>query len=269
MSSHDIVCLHTMVGGLAGTEAFFKQDGFGGVESHFGIGARGEIIQWQDLDFTADANLDGNHHVISIETADSGIPFRDWEGTNVPAWTEAQIESIVELVSWLCGHFDIPTSLIPDTKPGRRGIGYHRQGIEGSFQDGLVSGGERWSTSNGKVCPGDRRVEQLRTKIIPAVKQSQSGTGEAESQQDVIVLDHIVRAAQVSVSPSVRIVEKALVAEHLLDANRSEGMWGPITTAAYARWQRKCGFTGKDADGIPGTESLGKLGSAHGFQVRG
>ena len=83
MSAHDIVCLHTMAGSLAGTAATFEVSGLSGSESHFGVGARGEVVQWQDLEFRADANLEGNHGLISIETADKGAPFPDWEGADI------------------------------------------------------------------------------------------------------------------------------------------------------------------------------------------
>ncbi len=279
MTSHDIICLHTMVGGLAGTEAFFQQDGFGGTESHFGVGARGETIQWQSLEFSADANLDGNHRVISIETADSGNPFDSWTGTNVPGWTPAQIEAIVDLTSWLCRRFDIPPRLIEDTKPGRRGIGYHRQGISGAFKDGIVAGGERWSESEGKVCPGDRRIRQLKSNVIPKLraaldkpvgkpKGKPKGKPEPAPDEPVVGLGRIVRAAEHTVMPGVAVVERALVAEGLLDENRVNGIWAPVTTAAYAKWQKRCGLKGAAADGIPGEKSLAKLGAAHGFRVR-
>lgn len=37
--------------------------------------------------------------------------------------------------------------------------------------------------------------------------------------------------------------------------------------ANYRQWQEKLGYKGKDADGIPGKESLTKLGKKHGFRV--
>jgi N-acetylmuramoyl-L-alanine amidase len=170
MSRHDIVVLHTMVGTLWGTDSYFMRDGYGGVESHFGVGHDGEVLQWQDTDFVAEANLNGNRRCISIETADTGPGFPSWTGTNVPAWTDAQIEAIAQIIAWCCRTHDIPCELIPDTKPNRRGIGYHRQGIRGSYPDGLVSGGEVWSTAVGKVCPGDRRVAQV-PRVISRARQ--------------------------------------------------------------------------------------------------
>ena len=57
--------------------------------------------------------------------------------------------------------------LIPDTKPGRRGIGYHAQGIAPN----RLSGGELWSSANGKECPGPVRIRQLKSEIIPALTE--------------------------------------------------------------------------------------------------
>jgi hypothetical protein len=35
--------------------------------------------------------------------------------------------------------------------------------------NGLVSGGVQWSTARGKVCPGARRIAQIREVIVPAI----------------------------------------------------------------------------------------------------
>ena len=63
-------------------------------------------------------------------------------------------------------------------------------------------------------------------------------------------------------------VEQALQSEGLLPAQRVDGSFGTDTVTAYAAWQRRLGFSGADANGIPGQTSLTKLGSKHGFTVR-
>lgn len=66
----------------------------------------------------------------------------------------------------------------------------------------------------------------------------------------------------------VKLVEHALNAEGLLSAKWAyDGSFGTKTLTAYAAWQRRCGFHGSSADGIPGVESLTKLGRRHGFIV--
>lgn len=185
MTSHDIICIHTMVGSLLGTDSMFKANGYGGTESHFGTGGNGErVLQWQDLAFSADANLNGWRRVISIENADKGPGFPTWSGSDVPAFTDVQVDQLVDLVAWLCSkeahsacpatwkchQVGIPAELIPDTLPGRRGIGYHRQGIDGNLPDMRVPGGEEWSENFGKICPADRRIAQIKGALIPRVQ---------------------------------------------------------------------------------------------------
>ena len=178
MSAHDIICIHTMVGSLWGTDAYFRQGGFTGTESHFGTGPDGEVLQWQDTDYQADANYQGSHHIISIENADVGAGFPTWnlnDGNAVPAFTDAQCEAVAKIIAWACREYDIPCVLIPDSKPGRRGIGYHRQGVPGY----MVAGGELWSTAPGKVCPGNRRIAQI-PQIIDRARAILGGATEED-----------------------------------------------------------------------------------------
>jgi N-acetylmuramoyl-L-alanine amidase len=103
MKRHDIICLHTMVGTLTGTDRMFKNNGYSGTESHFGIGGKwgdgrdGEVLQWQDTEFQADANLDGNHRIISIETGDN-FPKK---AADIEPWTPKQLEALAQLIAYL------------------------------------------------------------------------------------------------------------------------------------------------------------------------
>lgn len=193
MTAHDIACAHTMVGYLSSTDPYFRiynGVGYAGTESHIGIGGKwgpdlgggldGASWQWQDFAYQADANLDGNYRVISFETADNAPATPD----EIAAWTPAQVEEIIRFLDWICSpaaHAKCPTSwrchsegipraLIPDSKPGRRGIGYHAQGAAER-----VPGGEAWSTSSTKPCPAWRRIAQLKTVIVPRVAALGSG----------------------------------------------------------------------------------------------
>lgn len=63
----------------------------------------------------------------------------------------------------------------------------------------------------------------------------------------------------------VRRLELALRGEGLLTRYYGDGAYGTTTIAAYAAWQRRLGYSGKDANGIPGMQSLKALGARHGF----
>jgi len=59
----------------------------------------------------------------------------------------------------------------------------------------------------------------------------------------------------------VRAVEQALQAKGLLSAGSVDGHYGTATLDAYAAWQRSLGYSGIDANGVPGRTSLTQLGS--------
>lgn len=177
MARHDVICLHTMVGYLTSTDRMFKVDGYTGVESHFGVGGGwgpdkaadldGVVYQWVDTDYRADANLQGNGRLISIETADNAPK----SAAGIEPWTPAQVAAIIRLTAALCKKYEIPAVLIPDSGPGRRGIGYHRLGID----PWRKAGTEKWSNARGKECPGDLRIAQISDTIIPGVKRVLAG----------------------------------------------------------------------------------------------
>jgi len=70
---------------------------------------------------------------------------------------------------------------------------------------------------------------------------------------------------------SVLLVQKALKKVYPdFDYSSGPGVFGPRTTAAYARYQRSLGFSGADASGTPGNTSLVALGKQTGlFTVSG
>ena len=166
MSRHDIVCVHTIVG-FAPAHA-----------AHFSTAADGTIHQSRDTRFKSGANLNGNHRVIAIENEDRGPVFGDWnteDGHAVPAFTAKQMEAIAKIVAWAHEEHGIPLKLCPNSRPTSKGLAYHRQGIDGNFgppfkHPGRVPGGEVWTESFGKVCPGDRRIDQL-PEILKRARQ--------------------------------------------------------------------------------------------------
>jgi hypothetical protein len=186
MDRHDIVCVHTMVGYLTSTERMFRVNGYTGVESHFGIGGiwggdlaaelDGVAFQFVSTEFRADANLDGTHRIVSIETADNAPA----KASGILPWTPKQCRKLIELIAAICKRYDIPAELVPDSRPGRRGIAYHRQGID----PWRVAGGEIWSKSRGKECPGDARIAQLKSVIIPGVRAILAGKPTTEQKDD-------------------------------------------------------------------------------------
>lgn len=73
------------------------------------------------------------------------------------------------------------------------------------------------------------------------------GTGPGNSKDDVL------------------LVQKALKKLVGLDYESGPGIFGQKTKTAYKKYQKSLGYTGLDADGIPGPDSLTKLGKASGL----
>lgn len=209
MKSYQAVCLHTMVGSLAGTDSMFQKGGTVGTESHFGVGEHGEIYQWVDTAYTADANYLGSGHVISIETADYGGSFGRWNtsGDNVPYWNEKQIASIVKIIQWASKTHGIPIRQMGNVT--ERGVGYHAQGVPNNGLPASLRGTKyQWSKYPGKVCPGKKRISQ----IPGIVKLAQGSAPEAKSEPPKLkgVLGMTKR-----VSHSLRKKQKATGTRHL------------------------------------------------------
>jgi hypothetical protein len=176
MARHDLVLIHTAVGSFEGTYGYFRTGngaGYGGTESHFMTSPAGDIDQYQDTDRQAEANGAANGRAISVENADMGAGFAPWntnDGNAVPAFTPAQIEANARICAWAHTQHGVPLELVPDSKPGRRGIGYHRLGVVGY----AVPGGEIWSSSKEKGCPGPKRIAQV-PQIIARARQLVGG----------------------------------------------------------------------------------------------
>lgn len=66
----------------------------------------------------------------------------------------------------------------------------------------------------------------------------------------------------------VLIVEKALNRAGYLSSKYVDGSFGTKTKEAYSKWQRHLGYTGNDANGVPGIKSLTALGKKYGFRVK-
>lgn len=214
MAKYDIVCLHTIVGTAPAHAA------------HFSTRGDGHIYQSRDTAFRSAANLDGNYRVIAIENADRDGAFSPWntnDGHAVPAFTAQQIEAIARICSWAYFTHGIPLVACPDSRPGSKGIAYHRQGISGNwagyYYDGVVPGGEVWTASSGKVCPGDRRIAQV-PQIIARAREI-AGLSVVQRKEDMTV--RLVRGDSTTQVPGKSYAYGNLLFMVLFDPNYEAG----------------------------------------------
>ena len=153
----DGIILHVTASTAASQHDWFNNPA-ADASSHLHIALDGTVEQYVDLDKIAWTSGDGSARTIGIETA----------GTGSGSWTKAQLDALEDALVWLCERYRVPVRLMESSRSTERGIGWHRLGIDGNFPaSGLLAGrtqrggGEKWSKSRGKVCPGDARIRQI------------------------------------------------------------------------------------------------------------
>ncbi|GAB3684834.1 hypothetical protein GCM10027589_53950 [Actinocorallia lasiicapitis] len=209
-----VFIVHTMVGYLAGTESMFRQGGWQGTESHFGIGGSwdgktrdGAIWQWQDLAHQADAQYDGNAYATSVETSDGAK-------SNVP-WTDRQVDAIIKLGVWWCKTTGNPARIV--SKPGETGFGWHSQ-----FK--------AWNKASHN-CPGAVRLKQYRNEIVPEIAHLLGSGAEPPLGRTLKLASPMMRGHDVE---RLQVVLNGYGAK--LDV---DGVFGPKTETAVKEFEKK------------------------------
>jgi hypothetical protein len=147
-----LLVIHTMVGNLRGTESMFREGGYSGVESSFGLGGAfdgsldGVGYQWQRLSRQADAQMAANAFATSVECSDGGDFRRPFSGKQV-AW-------LIDFTEWWCRNTGRPC--VKATRWDGVGVGYHNMFLQ-------------W-TGGPRDCPGAARTAQLENVIWPTVR---------------------------------------------------------------------------------------------------
>ncbi|MCS0601090.1 N-acetylmuramoyl-L-alanine amidase [Streptomyces sp. LP11] len=204
-----------------------------------------------------------------IGTCDKGGPGVYW-----PSATDAQLAGLAKLVKWLTATYPIP--LKSTSKPW---LAYPSS--YGSKNGQRMSFSE-WENFNGiaghQHVPENDHGDPGNFPIARLIKLAGGASAPAPATKPVVDLSNVVEAARKDPSAAqghathaadVKIVEAALKAEGLLSAAyASDGSFGTTTIAAYKKLQQKLGYSGADADGIPGLSSLKALGAKHGFTVK-
>lgn len=144
------------------------------VESTFIVGLTADDPTLQVMDSTdkADANGASNRRAISVEVVGTGdMPFTEW-----------QVSELVRIGRWAVENHPIPRVRIPDPVEG--GTGWHV----------MFGAPSAWTTVRGKVCPGSRRITQLREVVFPAIFRTE--TTPAPEDDDMTEDDRKIRNAQ-------------------------------------------------------------------------
>nr|WSY49470.1 N-acetylmuramoyl-L-alanine amidase [Streptomyces sp. NBC_00886] len=128
----------------------------------------------------------------------------------------------------------------------------------------------------GKVDPSfDMDDFRADVKKQLAVTKTAPGKPTGSAGKPRVDLSRLIGAAKsdpggkqghVSYMAGTNLTEAALVKlGYLAKTYAGDGSFGSTTVAAYAKWQHHLGYTGADANGIPGKISLSRLGDRSGL----
>lgn len=206
-NANRVACAHTIVGGLPGAWDWGNRVGNPYAQSY--VEGNGHGINAWPVNLRAAANLEGNPYVWAIETEDVDsryFPAWSMRCGDVPAWTDAQCDTLTDGFTWWCLRYDRPAAVIPDAKPGRVGLAYHRIGVPGSPE--WVTGSDEWTRSAGKCCPDWRRIGQFKTEIVPEVARRVRAVKEDDmplSAADIAKISQMIDSKAEQVKEWVRL----------------------------------------------------------------
>ncbi|WP_225824014.1 peptidoglycan-binding protein [Streptomyces naphthomycinicus] len=192
--------------------------------AHFDVDATGAVAQYVKVNEYAWAvgDVTGNQRSISIEMANA---------TLAPGWTvaEATWKNAARLAGW---HF----AKVIGERPSRSNLFYHHH----------------WSST---ACAGPH-MDKLYDKVLAAAQEAYDHFKDAHPVPRPNTepfpgasFFHTGRK-----SPIIAAMHRRLVAEDCdrYQSSANADVWGPGDVRSFAAWQRKRGFEGDDANGIPG-----------------
>lgn len=211
---------------------------------HAGLGGPGK---WGDGPLVASGDMNRQSYGIEIESKGTSLEHQD-EGNG---FTDAQVTAVSKLGYALLRLMGSNSKVAINHKTWAPGRKIDTLAMDAWWQDKIVAATPAPpKPTPPKPTPAPGRPTVDLSHLLAARKADiPAPTGHTTYPKDVLR------------------VEKALHQENLLASKYVDGSWGTKTDEAYAGWQRRCGYTGQDADGVPGMESLTKLGKKYGFDA--
>ncbi|MFG2916266.1 peptidoglycan-binding protein [Kitasatospora sp. NPDC048298] len=223
------VVIHIMDGSLSGSDAWFRNPA-AKASAHFGSGRDGRLWQWVDTADRAWAQSSGNYDWLSVEN----------EGRGGDSLTDAQLDRCAAVLAWAHRVYGVPLQVTSSTSG--QGLGWHGMG------------GAAWGGHD--QCPGPKIVAQLGE----IVRRAQALAGSGGSTSAYVPFPGAAWFKANPRSPIVTAMGRRLVAEGCSAYASGPGpQWTEADRQSYAKWQRKRGFTGTDADGWPGKSTWDAL----------
>lgn len=154
-----------------------------------------------------------------------------------------------------------------DVKHVQEHIGRQRCGEADGYFGHQTKSGVRWHQDLRGVRPDGVVGQTTWAQILGQAPAVRPQPKQRRARVDLSRIQQAARNSDASYPAGTRIVQRALRLETDLELGDHRGVFDALTTKHYAAWQRSLGFRGADADGIPGEESLRRLGKQYDFDV--
>lgn len=216
-----------------------------GRANHAGLGdpdVLAAVIAERALPVDDEATTDGNRHFYGFECENLG------DGDD--PWPPAQLLAIEQVSAAICRHHGWSDESVLrhlDWQPGK----IDPRGVDWRLMRARIAA--RLGTGKPAPTPPAPSTPTVSlAKLIKAARTDPTRAGTLVSYKGVVT------------------VEAALVDAGCLARPYNDGHWGTKTRPGYAKWQRSKaggGYRGDAADGLPGRDSLTRLGLRAGFRV--
>lgn len=280
------VVVHIMAGTLVGSDAWFRNPA-ARASSHFGTNKAGALWQWVDTKDRAWAQASGNRTWLSVEN----------EGRGGDTLTDAQLDRNAQVLAWAHKTHGVPLKLA--SGPSSSGLGWHGMGgsawgghtqcpghrivaqlpeilrrakvLAGTKPAEPTPSGSTYKVKSGDTLSGIGKKTGVAWKTIASLNDIQAPyvikpgqtlklkTGKPKPP----ALAPFPGGSYFKVgrrSALITAMGRRLVANGCSAYAVGPGpSWSEADRKSYAKWQRKLGYNGAAADGIPGAASWAKL----------
>lgn len=188
------------------------------------------------------ANVDGNDSLYGLEIENlgkDGDPYPDAQYQQAVLWAAALCRAHGWSEKSIAGHKEV--------QPGKVDPSFDMDDFRADVKKQLAAKPE--TTTPSKPTGSAKKPKVDLSRLVGAAKA-----------------DPTAKQGHVTYMAGTNLVEAALVkAGYLAKTYAGDGSFGTTTITAYAKWQHHLGYTGTDANGIPGKISLSKLGDKTGL----
>jgi hypothetical protein len=189
------------------------------------------------------ANADGNDVLYGLEIENRGRgndPYPDAQYQRAVLWAAAICRAHGWSEKSVAGHKEV--------QPGKIDPSFDMDDFRADVKKQLT----RKPGGGGAVKPGDGSAAKPRVDLSRLIKAAKTDPGAKQGHITYMAGTNLTEAALVQLG-------------YLAKAYAGDGSFGSTTVAAYAKWQRRLGYSGDDANGIPGKVSLAELGDKTGL----